>query len=166
MAKRKPYSKHTPNQRVIKGRAVRVAAFVIDLQMRVQDIKEGKGSYKEPLPADATNEGALRWAEVFASEGEPRRGSILKQAANEFGVSTKQISRYLKLVEQEGWFSEVRAELEGDDDRLAAWLDDIKQRRDAAKLRAARSGITFMRSGGSITAAVRRRRRQGAARAP
>jgi hypothetical protein len=160
MTKRKPYSKDTPNQRAIKGRAVRVAAFVIDLQMRVQDIKEGKGSYKEPLSADAN------WAEVCANEGEPRKGSILKQAANEFGVSTKQISRYLKLVEQEGLFDEVRAELEGDDDRLVAWLDDIKQRRDAAKLRAARSGITFMRSGGSITAAVRRRRKQGAARAP
>jgi hypothetical protein len=165
MAKRKPYSKDTPKQRAIKRRAVEVAALVWDLQMREQDIREGRGSYWEPLPADASSVEKLAYE--FANKGALRRGSILKQAANEFGVSTKQISRYLKLVEQEGLFDEVRAELEGDDDRHAAWLDDIKQRRDAAKLRAARSGITFMRScGGSITAAVRRRRKQGAARAP
>jgi hypothetical protein len=163
VAKRKPYSKRTPKQRAIKHRAVRVAAFVWDLHMREQDIKEGKASYKEPLPADAN------WAERFASEGALRRGSILKQAANEFGVSTKQISRDLKLVEREGWFSEVEAELVDDDDRLTDWLDDVKRRRDAAKQRAARSGITFvpitMRDR-STTAAVRRRRKQGAVRAP
>jgi hypothetical protein len=107
MAKRKTYSKHTPNQRAIKRRAVEVAAFVVDLQMREQDIKEGRSSYKEPLPPDAS------WAEEFASEGRMRRGSILKQAANEFGVTTKQVSRYVKLVEREGWFGEVRDELDG-----------------------------------------------------
>jgi hypothetical protein len=107
MAKRKPYSKDTPNQRAIKRRAVEVAAFVIDLQMEERAIREGISSYKEPLPADAN------WAEEFANEGRMRRGSILKQAANEFGVTTKQISRYVKLVEREGWFDEVRDELEG-----------------------------------------------------
>jgi hypothetical protein len=144
MAKRKPYSKDTPKQRAIERRAIEVAAFVIDLQMRVQDIKEGKGSYKEPLPADAN------WAEKAGSEGEPRRGSILKQAANEFGVSAKQISRYLKLVEREGWFSEVRALL----------VDDDTPRR----------AITFvrreMRSGSAVVAVRRRKRKQRTARTP
>jgi hypothetical protein len=148
MAKRKPYSKHTPNQRAIKRLAVEVAAFVIGLQMQEQDIKEGKGSYKKLLPADAN------WAEVCANEGALRRGSIMKQAAKKFGMSTKQISRYLERIESEGWFSEVRAEL----------ADDVTPRRRE------RGVVNFVRRemhGTPTVVAVRRRtRKQRAARAP
>jgi hypothetical protein len=146
MAKRKPYSKSTPKQRAIKRRAIEAAALVIGMQMQEREIREGKGSYRKLLPADAN------WAEKAGNEGALRRGSIMRQAAREFGVSEKQISRYLKLVEREGWFGEVRAK----------FVDDVSPRRT-------RGVITFVRRevrGTPAVVAVRRRtRKQRAARA-
>jgi hypothetical protein len=109
MAKRRgPYSKSTPKQRAIKHRAIEVAAFVLGLQMRAQAIKEGRSYYKKLLTADAN------WFERYGNEMALRRGSIMRQAENEFGMNERQIRRDIKRVVREGWTDAVRAKLADD----------------------------------------------------
>jgi coproporphyrinogen III oxidase-like Fe-S oxidoreductase len=135
MPRKQRYSKFTPKQRAIKRRAVEVAAFFLGLWMQEQDVKEGKASYRKFLPADAN------WFEKFANKGALRRGSIMRQVAEKFGESEKQIYRDLQRVKREGWLDEVQAELDG------------------TELRNTRGGIVFsLRSirGRPTVAAVRR----------
>jgi hypothetical protein len=131
MAKRKKrYSKLTPKQRAIKRRAIEVAAFVLYLRMQEQQIKEGTSSYKKflnvriqqqqraegrrphrklILPPDVT------WWEWYANEMALPKGSIMRQAEDKFGENERQIRRYIKRVEREGWTDAVVAKLLGDD---------------------------------------------------
>jgi hypothetical protein len=148
MAKRRgPYSKTTPKQRALKGRAIEVATFVLDLQMRAQAIKEGRGSYKKLLPDDAN------WWERYGNEMALRRGSIMRQAAEKFRESEKQISRYIKRVVREGWADEVLAEFES----------------DRTSPRAEPGKVIYLRRllrGRPTVAALRRMRKQRAIRTP
>jgi hypothetical protein len=107
MTERKRYSRFTPKQRELKHRAIEVAAFVIGLRIQEQQVKRGEVSYKKVLPADAN------WYEKYGNEGALRKGSIIRQAAREFGESEKQIYRHIKRVEHEGWFDEVQSKLDG-----------------------------------------------------
>jgi hypothetical protein len=96
-------AKHRPSY---KGRAVEVAAFVVGLRMQEQEIREGRGSYRVTLPADAN------WAEKAGNEGALRRRGIMRQTAEHFGCDVRTIKRYLDDVEREGWGAAVAAEFE------------------------------------------------------
>jgi len=89
-----------------KWKAIEVATFVLDLERKKQAIKEGKASYRQPLPADAD------WAERYVHKQALRKRGIIRQTAEHFGKSEKQIQRYLRLVERNGWGREVVANWE------------------------------------------------------
>ena len=89
-----------------KWKAIEVATFVFHLEMQKQDIKEGQASYRQPLPADA--DGFERYVHAQAL----RKRGIIRQTAEHFGKSEKQIQRYLRLVERNGWGREVVADWE------------------------------------------------------
>ena len=87
-----------------KWKAIEVASFVLGLERKKQAIKEGKASYRQPLPADA--DGFERYVHAQAL----RKRGIIRQTAEHFGKSEKQIQRYLRLVERNGWGREVVAD--------------------------------------------------------
>jgi hypothetical protein len=91
-----------------KWKAIEVASFVLGLEVQKQAIKEGKASYRQPVPADADV-----W-ERYAHTMRPalRKRGIIRQTAEHFGKSEKQIQRYLRLVERNGWGREVIADWE------------------------------------------------------
>jgi hypothetical protein len=92
-----------------KVRAIEVAAFVLDLQIKKMGIEKGEASYKKFLSGDAN------WFERYGNQMALRKGSIHRQAAKQFGYKdTKQIQRLLRIVDREGWWSKVVAEYEHD----------------------------------------------------
>jgi hypothetical protein len=117
-----------------KWKAIEVASFVLGLEIQKQAIKEGKASYRKPLPADAD------WWERYAhTQPALRKRGIIRQTAEHFGKSEKQIQRYLRLVERNGWGREVVADWEGEPARkqgkIGFWHRSIGGRPSIAAVR-------------------------------
>jgi hypothetical protein len=116
-----------------KWKAIEVASFVLGLEIKKQAIKEGKASYRQPLTADAD-----AW-ERYAQKHALRKRGIIRQTAEHFGKSEKQIQRYLRLVERNGWGREVIADWEGEPARkqgkIAFWHRSIGGRPSIAAVR-------------------------------
>jgi hypothetical protein len=117
-----------------KWKAIEVASFVLGLEIQKRAIKEGKASYRQPLPADAN------WWERYAhTRPALRKRGIIRQTADHFGKSEKQIQRYLRLVERNGWGREVLADWEGEpvrkQSKIAFWHRSIGGRPSIAAVR-------------------------------